>query len=255
MKIIDYTCKNCGIENERIIFNDSVCPQGLCCVCCKRQQLQPLECEMAQLEFARSAEGKKLSENDVKGFLMEKAVSDALFSLKIPHDHNPFDNTYPCYQNKRPDIVIEKLKMVIECKNLSKKQVDHSLSQDWLDKNIVKRPYFAKYRRKIVLLSFKPLKPSLAYLHKHGWKVYSLGTQILTPEHQKKAIGRMKQRFYWLKKEHYKDTPLAQKSQLQLKVGSLRKTAETQPSEIKQHPSKVNGRKGEHAAFWGLLLT
>jgi hypothetical protein len=135
---------------------------------------------------------------------MEKAVSDVLYSLKIPHDHNPFDITYPFYQNKRPDIVVEKLKIVIECKNLSKKQVDHSLSQDWLDKNIVKRPYFAKYRRKVVLFSFKPLKLSVAYLHKHGWRIYSLGTQILTPEQQKKVIGKMKQKFFWLKKEYYK---------------------------------------------------
>ena len=213
MKIIDYKCKNCGVENERILFDVSVCPQGVCCVCCKRQQLQPLECEMAQLEFARFAEGKRLSENDVKGLLMEKAVSDVLYLLRIPHSHNPFDNTYPCYQNKRPDIVVEKPKLVIECKNLSKKQVDHSLSQEWLDKNIVKRPYFTKYRCKIVLLSFKPLKPSLDYLHKHGWRVYSLGVQILTPEQQKKSRGKIKQRFYWLKKEYSKGLPLKKTGQ------------------------------------------
>jgi hypothetical protein len=200
MKIIDYKCKNCGIENERIGLNGSVCPQGVCCVCCKKQHLQPSICALAQLEFQRFAKGKRLNENDVKGFLMEKAVSDALYSLKIPHNHNPFDNTYPCYQNKRPDIILEKLRVVIECKNLSKKQVDHRLSQDWLDKNIVKRPYFTKYKRKIVLLSFKPLKPSLAYLHRHGWRVYSLGTQILTPEQQKKVVGKMKQKFCWLQK-------------------------------------------------------
>ena len=155
---------------------------------------------MANLELQRFAEGKKLSENDIKGLLMESAVSDALHLLRILHNHNPFDNTYPCFQNKRPDIDIEKPKLVIECKNLSKKQVDHSLSQDWLDKNIVKRPYFAKYRRKVVLFSFKPLKPSITYLHRRGWRVYSLGLQILTPKQQKKAIGKMKQKFYWLKK-------------------------------------------------------
>jgi hypothetical protein len=200
MKIIDYKCKNCGVETERITFNVSVCPQGVCCVCCKRQQLQPLECEMAQLEFARFAEGKKLSENDVKGVLMEQAVSNALDVLKIKHKHNPFDNTFPCYQNRNPDITIEDLNLVIECKNLSKKQVNHSLSEDWLDKNIVKRPYFVGYRRKIALFSFKPLKPSVAYLNRHNWKVYSLGTQILTPEQQKRAIGKMKQKFCWLQK-------------------------------------------------------
>ena len=223
MKIIDYTCKNCGIEKERIIFDVSVCLQGVCCVCCKKLKQQSLACEMAQLEFTRFAQGKRLSENDIKGVLLEKAMSDVLYLLKIPHSHNPFDNTYPCYQNKSPDIVVEKLNLVVECKNLSKKQVDHSLSEDWLDKNIVKRPYFAKYRRKIVLLSFKPLKPSTAYLHRHGWKVYSLGTQILTPKEQKKSRGKIKQRFFWLKKEYSKGLPLMRTGQLQLKVGSIRK--------------------------------
>ena len=224
MSIIDYKCPKCGKDWTRITFDDkSACSKSICCKCCKKQRLQPLKCAMAQLEFQRFAEGKELSENDIKGILMEKAVSDALHSLKIPHDPNPFNNTYPCYQNKRPDIVIEKLRLVIECKNLSKKQVYHSLSQEWLDKNIVKRPYFTKYRRKIVLLSFKPLRPSLAYLHKHGWRVYSLGTQILTPKQQKKAIGKMKQKFCWLQKEYYKERPQRQSGQLHLKVGNFKK--------------------------------
>lgn len=201
MSIVNYECPKCGKHWTRITFDDkSACSKSICCECCKKQGLQPLECEMGQLELQRFAEGKNLSKNDIKGLLMEQAVSDVLYALKIPYEHNPFDNTYPCFQNKGPDIVIEKLKMVIECKNLSKKQVDHSLSQDWLDKNIVKRPYFAKYRRKVVLFSFKPLKPSVEYLHKHGWRVYSLGTQILTPEQQKKVNGKMRQKFCWLQK-------------------------------------------------------
>jgi hypothetical protein len=173
---------------------------------------------MDKLEMQRFAEGKELSKNDIKGLLMEQAVSDVMHSLRIPHDHNPFNNTYPCYQNKRPDIVIEKLGLTIECKNLSQKQVYHTLSQEWLDKNIVKRPYFRKYRRKIVLLSFKPLKPSLAYLHKHGWRVYSLGSQILSVKQQRKAISKMKQKFCWLQKEYNEGRPMRQKEQLTLKV-------------------------------------
>jgi hypothetical protein len=170
---------------------------------------------MAQLEFERFAQGKSLNENDVKGLLMEKAVSDTLDGLKIPHDHNPFNNTYPNYQNKRPDIAIEELELVIECKNLSQKQVDHTLSQEWLDENIVKRPYFAKHRRKIAFFSYKPRQSSVAYLNVHGWRVYGLGTQITNLKQQKKAMGKVKQRVFWLQKEYHKERPLRQESQLQ----------------------------------------
>jgi hypothetical protein len=158
--------------------------------------------EMEQLTQERFAQGKdRLNKNHMKGLLMEKAVSDALCVLGIPHDHIPFDNTYPCYQNKRPDIIVDKLNMTIECKNLSQKQIEDSLSEEWLDKNIVKRPYFKNYNRKIAFFSYKPRQPCIEYLNRHGWRVYSLGTQILTAKQMKKSIGRIKQRFYWLKKQ------------------------------------------------------
>ena len=224
MNIIEYTCPICGKERTLIILKDSSpCKIGLCCDCCEKQGLKPLKCKMAKLELQRFAKGKKLNSNDIKGYLMEKAVSDALYSLRISHDHNPFNNTYPCYQNKRPDIVIKKLNMVIECKNLSKKQVVHSLSENWLDRNVIKRPYFKKYRRKIVVFSFKPLRPSITYLHNHGWKVYSIGTQILTLKQQKKAVGKMKQRLCWLQKEYFKNKPLRKKGQVKLKVRNFKK--------------------------------
>jgi hypothetical protein len=178
---------------------------------------------MAQLELQRYAEGKELSKNDIKGLLMEQAVSDALRSLNVTHDPNPFNNTYPCYQNKRPDIVIQELGIVIECKNLSQKQVQSSLSLEWLDKNIVKRPYFAKYKRKIVLFSFRPLRPAVAYLHKNKWKVYSLGMQLNNLREQKKAIRKIKQRLFWLKQEYNKNSPLKEKCQLQLKVSNFKR--------------------------------
>ena len=162
--------------------------------------MQSKECEIAQLEFERFAQGKSLNENDIKGLLMEKAVSDALSVMKIPHDHIPFDNTYPCYQNKRPDIVIEKLRTVVECKNLSEKQVKYTLSQEWLDKNIVKRPYFAKYRWKIAFFSYRPRQSSADYLHMYGWRIYALGSQITTFKQEKKAVGKVKQKFFWLTK-------------------------------------------------------
>jgi len=39
----------------------------------------------------------------------------------------------------------------------------------------------------------------------YGWRVYGLGEQILTVEQQKKATEKIRQRFYWLKKELGKD--------------------------------------------------
>jgi len=67
---------------------------------------------MVHLELERFVQGKRLNKNDLKGLLMEMAVSNALCDLGIPHEHNPFNNTYPNFQNTRPDIVIEKLNAV-----------------------------------------------------------------------------------------------------------------------------------------------
>jgi hypothetical protein len=169
--------------------------------------------------------GKELNRNDVKGLLLERAVSTALHALGISHHHNPFDNTYPCYQNKRPDITIPKIDTVIECKNLSKKQTDHTLSEEWLDKNVIKRHYPLKYRHKIVLFSFKPRKSLQDYLHIYGWKAYGLGEQILGPKQEQKAIGKLKRRFYWLKKEYDKTQKQIPKQQTRLKFAYSQKIA------------------------------
>lgn len=222
MNIIDYKCTECGKECTRITFDGgSVCRIGICCKCCKKQGVQPLECKMSQLELKRLASGKRLNKNEIKGLLLERSVSTALHSLKIPHTPNPFNNTYPCYQNKRPDITIPKIDVVIECKNLSKKQVDHTVSEPWLDKNVIKRRYSLKYRHKIVLFSFKPRKSLCLYLNKHGWKVHGLGTQILTPAQERKAKGKLIRNFYWLKKEYYGNRLLKPKQQTRLKPSYL----------------------------------
>ena len=200
---IDFTCPDCGKEYHVLTPSEELfCGKGICCSCCKKQGSQSEECTMFQLELEREANGTVLSRDDMKGLLMEKAVSDALTSLKIPHTHNPFNNTYPCYQNKRPDIIIEKLNLAIECKNLSQIQVDQRLSNAWLDENIIGRPYFKNYKRKIAFFSYKPRQSSVAYLNKHDWRAYSLGAQILTAKEMKKSLGKMKQRFCWLQKEY-----------------------------------------------------
>jgi hypothetical protein len=155
---------------------------------------------MWEKEFERIMEGKELNLNEFKGLLLEKAVSDVLYALKVPHEHNPFDITYPCYQNKRPDIIIEKPKTIIECKNLSKNQVENYLSKEWLNENIIKRDYPKGYRKRIVVFSYKPTQTNLEYLHRHGWKVYSLGAQLLSMKQEKKSIGKLKQKFHWVTK-------------------------------------------------------
>jgi hypothetical protein len=173
---------------------------------------------MAQLELKRFAQGKQLNNNDIKGLLLEKALSDTLHSLGISHNHNPFDNTYPCYQNKRPDITIPKIDVVIECKNLSKKQVDHTVSEEWLDKNVIKRRYPLEHRHKIVLFSFMPRKRFENYLHIHHWKVYSLGEQVLNLKQEHETIGKLRRRFYWLQKEYGKTQKPISKQQTRLKL-------------------------------------
>lgn len=204
MNEIDITCPSCG--KEYLVYTDSnlaFCGKGVCCTCCKRQGLQSKDCEMGQLALERFAQGKdRLNKNHLKGLLMEKAVSDALQVLGIPHDHNPFDNTYPCYQNTRPDFVIGKINLTIECKNLSQKTIEKTLSKQWLNENIIMRPYFKNYKYKIAFFSYKPRKPSVQYLNTHGWRVYGLGTQVLTVKQMKKSIGKIKQRLYWLKKQN-----------------------------------------------------
>jgi hypothetical protein len=156
-----------------------------------------LESERLRKELERLQEGKELNRNQKKGLLLELAVSEALKELKIPHDPNPFDITYPCYQGDRPDIVIERLGTVIECKNLNKKQVIH-LTKKWLDENVIERPNVASYKCKRVVFSYGLRRSLKEHLENHGWKTYSLGTQILTLKEAYEAIPKMKQRFAWL---------------------------------------------------------
>jgi hypothetical protein len=160
--------------------------------------------------------GKRLNMNDIKGLLLERAVSTALDSLMVPQNHNRFDNTYPCYRKMRPDITIPKIGVIIECKNLSKKTVNHRVSEEWLDKHVIKRHYPFKCKHKIVLFSYKPRKKLQQYLRTHGWKVQGLGTQILTPRQEQKAVGKLKRGFYWLKKEYYGNKLVKPKEQTYL---------------------------------------
>jgi len=170
----------------------------LCCDCCKKLGLQDEKCKKRCLEFDLFAKGKKLNRNEEKGVYLERATSNTLKNLGIPHKHNPFKLYYSHYQGKNPDIIIEKINGIIECKNLNQKQID-LLSTQWLDKNVVHRPKTAGYNLRIALFSYKPRKPLVNYLKRNGWKTYGVGFQILKGRQEAKASRKLKQHFWWFK--------------------------------------------------------
>lgn len=181
------------------------CHQGMCCECCKKNDLQSDKCKLACLELDLLSQGKKLNENEKKGILLERAISKTLKNLGIKHKHNPFKLYYSNYQAKNPDIIIEKLNAIIECKNLNSKQVG-LLSTQWLDEQVISRPKTTGYTLKMVLFSYKPRENLVKYLKKHGWRTYGLGYQILNMKQERKATRRLKQHFWWLKKKYAENT-------------------------------------------------
>jgi hypothetical protein len=197
MKIVNYKCQKCG--EERTTTDDSIYYfERICGACRRKLGLASQESMRFRKELERLLEGKELSRNQKVGALLEKAVSDALNELRIPHDHNPFDTTYVCYQGKGPDIIIKKLDTIIECKNLSRKQVQH-LTGDWLNRNVVERPDVTSYKNKIVVFSYRPRPRLVKHLKKvHEWRVYSIENQILTQRQAYEAVPRLKQQLCWL---------------------------------------------------------
>ncbi len=195
MKEVIFRCRECG--NSILTLDDTKSSNTLCVVCRRKHGLLNEESKRLRKELERLQEGKELNSNQKKGLLLELAVSKALSELRIPHDHNPFDITYPCFQEDRPDIIIERLGTVIECKNLNKKQVIH-LNRKWLDENVIERPNVASYKRKRVVFSYGLRRSLKEHLENHDWKAYNLGTQILTLKEAYEAIPKLKQRFAWL---------------------------------------------------------
>jgi hypothetical protein len=198
MCLVKYTCHTCGEEKERPDWV-TACHADMCCDCCKNKGLQTRKCKMACLEFDLLGKGKKLNRNEVKGIFLERAISNTLKNLGMPHKHNPFKLYYSNYQGKNPDIIIEALNGIIECKNLNSKQVD-LLSAQWLDKNVIQRPNTSKYALKMALFSYKPRKALIRYLESHGWRTYGVGFQILNQKQEQRAMRKLKQQFWWLKK-------------------------------------------------------
>ena len=160
------------------------------------------KCTLVSLELELIKQDKKLNLNEMKGVFLERAMSTTLDRLKVPHKHNPFKLYYSNYQGKNPDIIIEELDAIIECKNLNQNQVQHSISKKWLDRNIINRPNTSNYGLKMALFSYKPSEPLINYLKNFNWNVYDLGFQILSVRQEKKAIPRLKQEFWWLKKKY-----------------------------------------------------
>ena len=198
MRMVTYKCQKCG---RRFLTTADAKPQGVICIACRKKQgLLNRESRLLQKELERLLQGKELSRNHKKGMLLEMAVSKTLDELGIPHDHNPFDITYPCFQEDNPDIVIEKLDTIIECKNLNKVQTDH-LALNWLNDNVVERPKVSSYEDKIVVFGYKPRLMLTKYLKTKGWRTCAVGSQILTQRQAHDAIPRLKQQLDWLREE------------------------------------------------------
>jgi hypothetical protein len=200
METVTFKCNTCGEEKSRLVPQGvTPCHGDMCCKCCKKKGLQDNECKLACLEADLIIDGKELNKNELKGIFLERAISDTLNNLGIPHKHNPFRLYYSNYQGKNPDIIIDSLDAIIECKNLNGKQVN-LLSTQWLDENVVNRPNTSKYTLKMVLFSYKPRKTLTNYLKSQGWRSYGLGFQILNSKKEQKALPRLRQRFWWLRK-------------------------------------------------------
>ena len=151
MEIVTFRCNTCGEDKSRLVPQGvTPCYGDMCCDCCKKKGLQDDGCKFACLEFELLKKGKKLNKNEEKGIFLERAMSNALNILGIPHKHNPFRLYYSNYQGLNPDIIIESLSAIIECKNINQRQVD-LLSTQWLDENVVNRPNTCNYELKLAL--------------------------------------------------------------------------------------------------------
>ena len=211
MSIVKYTCATCGEVTERHHW-DAPCYIDMCCSCCIKKGLKSDRSNLFCLDFILDMKGKKLNRNEEKGIFLERAISKTLTNMGILHKNNPFNLCYSSFQIENPDIIIEELSTIIECKNINKHQVD-LLSTQWLDKHIICRPKTSGYSLKMALFSYKPRKNLVKYLKSYGWRTYGLGFQILNEKQEKKAIPRLKQQFWWLRKAYDQKTKLNMKKQ------------------------------------------
>jgi hypothetical protein len=195
---VKYTCDTCGEESERP-NGITPCYTNMCCRCCINKGLKSDRSNLDCLDFYLSMKGKELNPNQEKGIFLERAISKTLTNIGIPYKNNPFNLCYSSFQIENPDIIIEGLNAIIECKNLNKYQVD-VLSTQWLDKHIICRPKTSGYNLKMALFSYKPRKNLVKYLKSNGWRTYGLGFQILNEKQERKAVRRLKQQFWWIRK-------------------------------------------------------
>jgi hypothetical protein len=193
-----FTCSKCG---KKYFTTAKTIPRKKICIACRRKQgLLNEESKHLQKEIDRLRQGKKLSENDEKGILLEFAVSKTLDELEIPHKANPFDITYPCYQEDNPDIIVEALNTTLECKNLNRLQTNH-LTRGWLDRNVIDRPKVTAFEEKIVVFGYRPKESIKLYLKTKGWRTCAAGSQILTSRQAIDAVPKLKQELIWLREK------------------------------------------------------
>jgi len=143
MSLVKYTCKSCGEERERPDWI-TPCFVDICCDCCLKKGLKPDRSNLACQDFELFRKGKELKPDEKKGVSLEKAISTTLENLGIPHIPNPFNLCYSRFQIENPDIIVEGLNAIIECKNLSEFSVS-TLSEAWLRKHFVEVERVKRY--------------------------------------------------------------------------------------------------------------
>jgi hypothetical protein len=198
--MVKYICYTCGEEREKT-DGGTLCYVDKCCNCCMKNGLKSDRSNLDCLDFFLDIKGKKLNLNEEKGISLERAISKTLTNIGILYKNNPFNLCYSSFQIENPDIIIEGLNAIIECKNLNNHQVD-LLSTQWLDKHIICRPKTSGYNLKMALFSYKPRQNLVKYLKSHGWRTYGVGFQILNEKQERKAVRRLKQQFWWLRKAY-----------------------------------------------------
>jgi len=139
-------------------------------------------------------------DNEKKGKFLEKAMSEALNVLGVPHEHNPFDNNYSVYTGKMGDILLPELDLIIECKNLSYWSSRY-VNKIWLNREVIQREGTEKYRFRIILMSYPLSKNMHDYVRIRGWKMFVVGYQVL-PRNQSDAIRLLVRKFLWLSKKY-----------------------------------------------------
>lgn len=147
---------------------------------------------------------KKVTYNQKKGMLLEKAVDIALNILSIEHKTNPFDESYAQEEGQGIDgkINTDKGLLGYECKNVNGK---HELSTNWIDEEINNRDKDTFYILRILVISLLNVGKELMRKLEVNLRVIILGFQITSSKLFKKAVDILVHKLYWIKMRYFND--------------------------------------------------